>query len=153
MLHSSECYAPLDFINMPKNKFGGSKAKKAKNTATSSRQLQFKEELEDYAIVQVVLGSGKMKVLCYSDNTRGSMYKKVWIVKDDIVLISLREYQDSRCDIIFKYTPDEVRMLKSYGEIQSTDKMPGSDESIEFGEENVEFGEENVEFEFDIDEI
>jgi translation initiation factor 1A len=106
-----------------KNKIGGSGAKKAKNFSQSSRQLQFKEELQDYALVTTILGSGRMKLLCLFDRKerigtiRGSMYKKVWVAKDDIVLISLREYQDDRCDIILKYTQDEVRALQNYEEI------------------------------------
>jgi len=33
------------------------------------------------------------------------------------VLVSLRDYQDEKCDIIHKYTPDEARILKKKGEL------------------------------------
>ena len=42
---------------------------------------------------------------------------KVWIGVGDIVLIGLRDFQDDKADIIMKYTPDEARQLKAYGEI------------------------------------
>lgn len=110
---------------MPKNKIGGSGAKKAasKNSLQSARQIPFREDLQDYGIIQNLLGNGRVRVLCLTDKTerlgtiRGSMYKKVWINKDDLVLVSLREYQDDKCDIIFKYTPDEAKVLKKHNEI------------------------------------
>lgn len=39
---------------------------------------------------------------------RGKMRKKVWINQGDIVLLSLRDFQDDKADVIVKYTPDEV---------------------------------------------
>jgi len=36
------------------------------------------------------------------------MRKKVWINQGDIVLLSLRDFQDDKADVIVKYTPDEV---------------------------------------------
>lgn len=41
----------------------------------------------------------------------------MWIGVGDIVLIGLRDFQDDKADIIMKYTPDEARQLKAYGEI------------------------------------
>jgi Translation initiation factor 1A / IF-1 len=41
----------------------------------------------------------------------------VWINVGDIILVSLRDYQDEKCDIIHKYTPDEARTLKKKGEV------------------------------------
>lgn len=45
------------------------------------------------------------------------MRKSVWINQGDIVLISLRDYQDSKCDIIHRYSPEDARRLKSKGEL------------------------------------
>jgi len=46
---------------------------------------------------------------------RGKLRKKVWINNGDIILISLREYQDDTADVILKYTIDEARALKAQG--------------------------------------
>lgn len=46
----------------------------------------------------------------------------MWINQADIVLIGLREYQDTKADVILKYTPDEARNLKTYGEFPETGK-------------------------------
>jgi len=45
------------------------------------------------------------------------MRKKVWINQGDIILLSLRDFQDNKGDVILKYTADEARTLKSYGEL------------------------------------
>ena len=41
----------------------------------------------------------------------------LWITVGDIVLIGLRDFQDDKADVIMKYTADEARQLKAYGEI------------------------------------
>lgn len=47
---------------------------------------------------------------------------QVWIGVGDIVLIGLRDFQDDKADIIMKYTTDEARQLKAYGEIPENGK-------------------------------
>lgn len=42
---------------------------------------------------------------------------KVWINAGDIILIGLRDYQDTKADVILKYNSDEARNLKAYGEL------------------------------------
>ena len=41
----------------------------------------------------------------------------MWINQSDIILIGLRDYQDHKADVIMKYTSDEARNLKLYGEL------------------------------------
>jgi len=55
-------------------------------------------------------------------------------------LVGLRDYQDTKADVILKYTPDEARNLKSYGEFPESVKISetvtfvdeGMDDDIEF---------------------
>jgi len=42
---------------------------------------------------------------------------QVWINGGDIILVGLRDYQDGKADVILKYSPDEARNLKAYGEL------------------------------------
>ncbi len=73
---------------------------------------------------------------------RGKLRKKVWMGPGDIVLVSLRDFQDDQCDIIQKYHPDEARQLKSIGELPENAKIneaAGFDEDDE-GDVNFEFG-------------
>jgi len=37
---------------------------------------------------------------------------KVWINVGDIILLSVREFQDDKADVIHKYNNDEIRALK-----------------------------------------
>lgn len=119
---------------MPKNKGrGGKNRKKGKNENINvKRELVFKEEGTEYAQVLKMLGNGRLEAKCFDGqkrlgHIRGKMRKKVWIGVDDIVLVTIREFQDDKCDVILKYLPDEVRALKAYGELP---------ESIEVNENN-----------------
>lgn len=38
-----------------------------------------------------------------------SCYVQVWINQGDIILLSLRDFQDDKADVIVKYTADEAR--------------------------------------------
>jgi len=46
----------------------------------------------------------------------------VWINAGDIILIGLRDYQDTKADVILKYNSDEARNLKAYGELPENGK-------------------------------
>lgn len=58
-------------------------------------------------------------------------------------MIGLRDYQDAKADVILKYTPDEARNLKTYGEFPESVKISeyvtfvenDLDEDIEFGDD------------------
>lgn len=68
----------------------------------------------EYAQVTKMLGNGRLQAQCFDGETRlahirGKMRKKVWINQGDIILISLREFQDDKADVIVKYTVEEVR--------------------------------------------
>merc|ERR1719152_341086 len=113
------------------------------------RELIFKEDGQEYGQVMRMLGNGRCEVSCFDGtkrlcHIRGKMRKKVWVNQGDIVLVSLRDFQDEKGDIIVKYTADEARNLKTYGElpegtkINETDLVEGelSDDGVEFNEED-----------------
>ncbi len=58
---------------------------------------------------------------------QGKLRKKVWINVGDIILLSLRSYQDEKGDVILKYNADEARSLKAYGELPETAKINETD--------------------------
>ncbi|SAL97456.1 hypothetical protein [Absidia glauca] len=138
---------------MPKNKGkGGKNRRRGKNeNEDNKRELDFKEEGQEYAQVVKMLGNGRLEAQCFDGvkrlaHIRGKMRKKVWINQGDIILLSLREYQDDKADVIQKYTPEEARQLKSYGELPDTTKI---NENETFGGEE----DDEIEFDFDIDEV
>ena len=48
---------------------------------------------------------------------------RVWVNVGDIVLVSLRDFQDAKADVIHKYTADEARSLVAYGELPQNAKI------------------------------
>ncbi|KAJ1612362.1 hypothetical protein OJ253_587 [Cryptosporidium canis] len=134
---------------MPKNKGkGGKNRRRGKNDSEGDkRELVFKEDGQEYGQVQRMLGNGRLDAYCFDGqkrlcHIRGKMRKKVWVNPGDIVLVSLRDFQDSKGDIILKYTPDEARALKSKGEIPETTKINESDIFEDgYDEVGIEFDE------------
>merc|ERR1712157_471883 len=127
-------------------KLGGNKAKRAKADATKvKKELESKEDGQEYGQVARMLGNGRCEVHCF-DNTkrlchiRGKMRKRVWVNQGDIVLVGLREYQDKKADVILKYMPDEARDLKAYGELPDWAKINES-QNVDEGDHGIEFVE------------
>ena len=106
---------------MPKNSKKGSKKRSKDNN--KNRELIFAEDLQTYARVDKELGDGRFHLYCFDINDyrigqiRGSIKKYTWIKKDNIVLISLRDFDEQKCDIIHKYLDDEIKSLQKYKEI------------------------------------
>tara|TARA_B110000046_G_C12925919_1_gene369262 strand:- start:262 stop:651 length:390 start_codon:yes stop_codon:yes gene_type:complete len=110
---------------MPKRKGNGHKRK---TSGTKKRELEYKDDGQEYAQVTRMLGNGRTTVQCFDGvkrlaHIRGAMRNKIWIRLSDIILVSLRDFQDSKCDVIMKYTDEEVRNLKSYGELPETTSL------------------------------
>jgi len=143
---------------MPKAKGkGGKNRRRGKNDSDDKRELVFKDESQEYAQVVKMLGNGRLEAMCFDGekrlaHIRGKLRKKVWINNGDIILLSLREFEDGKADVIQKYTPDEARSLKQYGELPETTKISeetfGDDEGGE-----IEFEEASDEEDEDLDDL
>ena len=85
-----------------------------------------------------MLGNGRLDAQCFDGIRRlciirGKLRKKVfhsfltgiqvWIAQGDIILLSLRDFQDSKADVLLKYSPDEARRLKAVGELPEHAKI------------------------------
>ncbi|ORM41567.1 26S proteasome non-ATPase regulatory subunit 12 [Babesia sp. Xinjiang] len=157
------------FQDMPKNKGkGGKNRRRGKNdNEGEKRELVFKMEDQEYAQVLRMLGNGRLEAYCFDGNKRlchirGKMRKRVWVNAGDIILVSLRDYQDSKADVIAKYTPDEARSLKAYGELPESTKINETDLYDEEGDGGIEFQDDSSESgsedgkddaKFDIDDL
>lgn len=125
---------------MTKNTIGGKRFKKGKKQTTLiTRNFPKKSEYNSnsssgeqffYGQVVNVLGGKNVLVLDLENNKEivgvicGNMYKKEWLKRDDVVLCSKRvDLSNSKCDIIFKYNNDEVKILKRTSELQYHDKI------------------------------
>ena len=114
---------------MPKNKGkGGKNRRKGKTESVVKRELIYKEDGQDYAQVTKMLGNGRVEAV-FPDGAmrqchiRGKMRKKVWIQVGDIVTVGLRDFQDSKADIILKYNADEAKQLQAEKAIPATMKI------------------------------
>lgn len=126
---------------MPKNKGkGGKNRRRGKNENDGiKRELIIAEPDQTYAQVLKMVGNGNVEALCNDDkkricHIRGKMNKKVWINVGDIILISIRDFQNEKADVIMKYNSDEARLLKNRGEISEN---LGTGETNQFGQENL----------------
>ena len=125
---------------MPKKK----KKKKKKSFPVKIRSLEelVKTEGQEYALVTEILGNCRLRVTCTDGkkrigHIRGKMKKRVWITRGDYVLVSLRDFQDEKADIIMKYKQDEVEKLKKYNEIPSDQVETEEVETVEVNFEDI----------------
>tara|TARA_B110000259_G_C13981649_1_gene388866 strand:+ start:972 stop:1484 length:513 start_codon:yes stop_codon:yes gene_type:complete len=90
--------------------------KKKKNFNTSKNSnYDINFECEEYGIVKKILGNCRVNLICNSGDEvmgiiRGNMRKfnkRVLIDKGDIVVISKREYQSNKVDIVHKIPSDK----------------------------------------------
>jgi len=132
---------------MPKNKGkGGKNRRRGKNeNENEKRELVFKEDGQEYAQVTKMLGNGRLEAMCFDGtkrlcHIRGKLRKKVWINQSDIILIGLRDYQDAKADVILRYSPDEARSLKAYGELPESAKINETNFDEEY-EDDIDFAE------------
>ena len=122
---------------MPKKKGG----KKGGGDSSVKRPLQFAEDMEEYAKIIKCLGDRRVIVIL-TDTTEimglipGRFRKRVWMSVGDIVLISKREFEKEKVDIIHKYNQEEARKLHKNHEIPDffldTEAKQNEDDNIEF---------------------
>lgn len=137
---------------MPKNTgMGGNKRKKGKKQVQEDRELRIKEEGEEYAQITKILGDGRFQCKCADGvervaHLRGKFRKRVWLGNGDIILVSLREFEPEKCDIVEKYKEKEVVKLKKENEIPETMVLPsGTDvEEKNEGEGDIYFEDNEV---------
>ena len=112
------------------NKKGGKKFKKGKKDSFQEKQLILKDpkEGQEYAKITRVNGSGRYQLYCFDGKERlgicaGNIKRKTRFGLNDIILVSLWEFQDTKCSIIRKYEQEESRKLKDQGEFPDNIKL------------------------------
>ena len=114
---------------MVKNTHGGNKHKKFARKRDESGRKNInnlkKTPGQEYGFITKVLGNCKFNITCYDKkerigHVRGKLRKRTWFVMNDVVLISLRDFQDDMCDMIQKYSYDETNMLITNNEISES---------------------------------
>lgn len=157
------------------NKKGGKKHKRNKSQNTRAKPLRYKEEDQQYAQIKKCQGNCRFQLFVFDGKERlgilcGAMRKRKFVNLMDVVLVSLREFEDEKCDIIDVYDDNEVRKLKQEKEIpeniqlEEVNDFTGNDDgsyqpvisSDEEEEEETQFDDTfkvDMDKEVDIDEI
>ena len=130
-----------------KNTIGGKgyKKKKAGGAEFDRKPLEFAETGQKYALVTKMLGGCRVECKLYGGGSigtgsktgnsgnggvggasgmaigviRGAMRKKVYINPNDVIIVSVRDFETDKVDVIHKYSNDEVRELIKLKEIPS----------------------------------
>ena len=131
------------------NKKGGKKHKRGgkKNNFNDTKLILKTEDDMKYGKAITVLGNCRFTVLCEDGSEllgilRGSMRKRAWINKDSIILVSTREFERGKCDIIHVYSDSDTSQLK---------KIDGFPQELLKSEEET-FNEEEEDY-FNYDDI
>merc|ERR1712000_48301 len=124
--------------NMPKNKGKGGKNRRrgTKENDDQRRELTFKEDGQEYAQVVKMLGNGRLEAMCFDGskrlaNIRGKMRKKVWINQGDIILLSLRDFQNAKINETDTFNQGEDG--EAYFEFGDADSDEESDDAAPGG--------------------
>ena len=110
---------------------GGKKKRRGKGNASFIVRELIKKDSDDQEYAQVIklLGNARLEAKCFkkkdgefSSKTRiclirGKMRKRVWIATNDLILVSLREFDDDKGDVIHKYEEYEIKKLIKFGEL------------------------------------
>lgn len=144
---------------MVKNIFGGKNAKKrAKkfvNNRNASRQLEKKQEDQEYALLTKKFGDCRFECICSDGITRvahvpGKFRNRWRFLIDDYVLVSIRiGIEPIKCDILHKYNPGEVEQLRNEGLLKKINTDDDKEEELLEESEEVN-NEEEDEVEIDI---
>jgi len=105
---------------MVKNTQGGNRAKskahKDFTPKTKNMNELFKTEGQEYGYVIESFSNKNSRIMCFDKKQRdglmrGKIEGKVKLKKGDIVLVSLRNFQDSKCDVLLKYDLEDINFL------------------------------------------
>jgi initiation factor 1A len=122
---------------MPKSNKSKDKSKSSTHTIEKCI-LHADDDAQIYGIVEKALGGCYYSVNCFDNKIRRckNRKKKVRVNLQDIVIVSLRDFEDVG-DIIHKYEPEEVRRLQNQGILPSninstisTDDLNPADECV-----------------------
>lgn len=132
-----------------------SRIRQTKNRDGRKRELLEPEEGQSFAIVQDMVGNGRLRAFCADKvvrmaRIRGSMRKysgKVIIDRNDLILVAFRDFHDETVDVIHKYKPDEIHYMMRHNMLPEfiVKKLQMGDEAEEkvHGEDYLMFMEQD----------
>ena len=124
--------------------------KKNTNDEKVVRKLEQKDDDTNYGIVTRVLGNGHFQVKLNLENRevlgilrgkfrKGSNKKDNFVQQNTVVLVSIRDFEKDKVDIVYVYKENEVRQLKKSG--QFVEENTGGDDDTIIEEDVFDFEE------------
>ncbi|MFW5938098.1 MAG: translation initiation factor eIF-1A [Halanaeroarchaeum sp.] len=89
---------------------------------TARRDLRMPDENQQFAVVTDMQGYGRVRLRCEDGEERmgripGRMRKRVWIRKDDVVIIDPWDWEDSKADIVWRFDKQDADQLRAEGHV------------------------------------
>lgn len=139
---------------MVKN-FGGKKTKGKSRKSFRPKIHNFEElkkiEGQEYGYVNKKFGDGRYELICYDKVSRlgilrGSLRKSARLDVGHLVLVSKRDYQDDKCDIVECYNEEQVDKLIELNEILISFAKEGkhADNSLSSFDSSISFNNQPV---------
>ena len=143
---------------MPKNKIGGKKHKGKKNDVKVAKTLEVPEENESIGQVTRVKGNGRFDVRCIDGVTRsgilrGTMRKRVWVNRLDLLLVEPWDFETDKCSILHKYNDDEYEKLKKGGHIPKEFKLEENEYNLDDNDDYFSYDISDSDTEMDNSEV
>jgi len=146
---------------------GGKKHRRGKNTTQDHIKIDLPDEFQFFGYVTKILGNRQVNLDYYVPtrcekthlviewtkhskigNIRGKMRKRVFVNLGDIVLVTERDFDASKVDIINKFQPSQMGYLKRYVDLPPINELSGTgDIDFEYdgddNENDVEYDNSN----------
>jgi len=133
---------------MPKNMKSKKNSEKHEDASSKNRELVLKKDLEGtiYGKTSKILGDCNFMVFCFDGterlcHIRKSIKRGEKVMVDTIVLVGLRDYQDSKGDIVYVYSRDQEMLLRRTNEIPDTSNGDQFDTNENVDETGFDFNE------------
>lgn len=89
---------------------------KIKQNINETKEVPKPSEGELICVIKKLVGADHVIVFCTDGKERmgripGKMRKRIWLREGDVVLVAPWEFQDKKCDIIYKYNNDDLKKL------------------------------------------
>lgn len=117
-----------------KTKNKRARARKNSAAATATREFPMRSaDCHKYARVTRMLGDGRLAAACDDGierlcRIRGKMRGREFVNVGDVVLVSVRDFEPDKADVVWKYSAAEATMLQSYGELEGFESPKQADD-------------------------
>jgi translation initiation factor 1A len=83
-------------------------------------RIPIKENREILATIESLLGANRVRLQCMDETVRigriiGSMKNDTWLSRGDLVIAIPWDFQDTKADVIWKYTRQQANWLQKKG--------------------------------------